>query len=69
MFNKIFIEENAQSSAELILLIGGILIILLLFLDFYKKYLSDISNNVNSEEFENFNKSINQLSDKFNKFV
>ncbi|WP_042707544.1 class III signal peptide-containing protein [Methanobrevibacter wolinii] len=69
MFNKIFIEENAQSSAELILLIGGILIILIAFLDFYKKYINDIPSNVNSKELYDFNNSINHLSDKFNKFV
>lgn len=69
MFSKILIEENAQSSAELILLIGGILIIVLAFLDFYKRYLYDISSNVNSKELHDFNNSVNHLSDKFNKFV
>lgn len=69
MFSNILIEENAQSSAELILLIGGILIIVLAFLDFYKRYLYDISNNVNSKELHDFNNSVNHLSNKFNKFV
>ena len=42
MFNEIYDDLNGQSSAEIILLLGGILIIVLVLFNFYNSYLSDI---------------------------
>lgn len=69
MLNKIFLEDNCQSSAELILLIGGILIIVLLLLNFYRNYLNDVSENIDSKEINDFNNSIEDIKFRFNKIV
>ncbi|WP_461463013.1 class III signal peptide-containing protein [Methanobrevibacter sp.] len=65
MFNEIYEELNGQSSAEIILLLGGILIIVLVLFNFYKNYLSDISYQINSTEVSNFNNATERLSDRF----
>lgn len=65
MFNEIYDELNGQSSAEIILLLGGILIIVLVLFNFYKNYLSDISYQINSTEVSNFNNATERLSDRF----
>ena len=65
VFNRIYNELNGQSSAEIILLLGGILIIVLVLFNFYKNYLSSISHQLNSSEITNFNNATERLSDRF----
>lgn len=67
MFNEIYDDLNGQSSAEIILLLGGILIIVLVLFNFYNSYLSDISHQVNSTEISNFHNVTERLSDRFTK--
>lgn len=67
MFNEIYDDLNGQSSAEIILLLGGILIIVLVLFNFYNNYLSDISHQVNSTEISNFHNATERLSDRFTK--
>ncbi|WP_295723007.1 class III signal peptide-containing protein [uncultured Methanobrevibacter sp.] len=67
MFNEIYDELNGQSSAEFILLLGGILIIVLVLFNFYKNYLSDMSYHINSTEISNFNNATERLSNRFSK--
>ncbi|MDL2246889.1 class III signal peptide-containing protein [Methanobrevibacter sp. OttesenSCG-928-K11] len=61
MFKNIFSENKAQASAEFILLFGGIIIIVLFALFFYKRYLTDFASEINSTEINNFDDKINNI--------
>jgi uncharacterized protein (UPF0333 family) len=61
MFKNIFNDNNAQTSAEFILLLGGIIIIVLIGLFFYKSYLTDFASEINSTEINNFNDEVNSI--------
>lgn len=64
---KIFIKEkSAQAGAEMLLLVGGMIIIVLIAIYFYKNYLSEIGNEITSNELNKLNDSIINLSSKFN---
>ncbi|MDD3985080.1 MAG: class III signal peptide-containing protein [Methanobacterium sp.] len=58
-------EETGQSSAELMLLFGGIIVITIIAALFYKNYLSGLGNEVTNTDLQNVNNSINNLSNKF----
>ncbi|WP_048191474.1 hypothetical protein [Methanobacterium sp. SMA-27] len=58
-------EEAAQSSAELVLLFGGIIVIAIVAALFYKNYLSGLGNGINNTDLQNVNNKINNLSNKF----
>ena len=58
-------EEAAQSSAELILLFGGIIVIAIVAAIFYRNYLNGLGNNITSTDLQNVNNKINNLSNKF----
>ena len=68
MLNKLIDELNGQVSSEIILLIGGILIIVLSTVIFYKNYVVNVYHDINSSEFQDFNQSINRLNGKFKSF-
>ncbi|MEA4956156.1 hypothetical protein SDC9_03537 [bioreactor metagenome] len=59
------LDENAQSSSELILLIGGMIVIVLIAVYFYKNYILSIEAEINSNEVNEINKSINNIYSKF----
>jgi len=58
-------EETGQSSAELVLLFGGIIVIAIIAALFYKNYLSGLGNEITNTDLQNVNNSINNLSNKF----
>lgn len=58
-------DESGQSSAELILLIGGMIVIVLIAMSFYKSYILSIGDEISSNELNNINKSIESIHSKF----
>ena len=57
--------EKGQGSAELILIIGGIMVIVLLVVSMYKSYLVDLGSEIDSSEIKTLNASFNDLASKF----
>jgi len=57
-------DERAQTSAEMILLFGGIIVIALVALIVYRNYTSGLANDSNSTV-NNVTNSINNLASKF----
>jgi uncharacterized protein (UPF0333 family) len=62
---KIITDEKAQGSAELILLFGGIIVIAIVAVVFYKNYLKGLGNEINSNDVKKLTNSINGLNKKF----
>jgi uncharacterized protein (UPF0333 family) len=58
-------EEAAQTSAELVLLFGGIIVIAIVAAIFYKNYLNGLGNNITTTDLQTVNNSINNLNNKF----
>ncbi|MBQ9160018.1 MAG: class III signal peptide-containing protein [Methanobrevibacter sp.] len=52
-------DDSGQTSAEFILLFGGIIVVVLLAIYMYNSYMSDLSGEIASREVREFN---NQLS-------
>ncbi|GAA5818860.1 MAG: class III signal peptide-containing protein [Methanobrevibacter sp. CfCl-M3] len=63
--NELKIDQKGQAGAELILLIGAMLIIVLMVVYFYKNYLGDLKNEISDNELDELNKSIEAISSKF----
>jgi flagellar biosynthesis protein FlhB len=63
--NKFKKCEKGQSGAEMILLVGGMMIIVLIAIYFYKNYLKDLGNEINKVELNELNKSIQNISSNF----
>jgi len=59
------LDEKGQASAEMILLIGGMIVIVLLAIYFYKEYLLGIGEEINTTEIAKVNQSIENISLKF----
>ncbi|WP_295621009.1 class III signal peptide-containing protein [uncultured Methanobrevibacter sp.] len=59
------IDSKGQGSVELILIIGGIIVIILLVVSMYKSYLLDLGNEIDSNEMNSLNSSFNDISSKF----
>lgn len=64
-FNRLFKEDKAQGSVELILLIGGIIVIVLVCMFVYKSYMGGLGDELESNELESLNNSFGELSSKF----
>lgn len=62
---KIIRDEKAQGSAELILLFGGIIVIAIVAVVYYKNYIKGLGNEINSNDVKNLTKAINGLNNKF----
>ncbi len=62
---NIFKDNKAQGSVELILIIGGILVIVLLVVSMYKSYLLDLGNEMDSHEIKTLNSSFNDINSRF----
>jgi hypothetical protein len=58
-------DDTGQAGAEMLLLIGGMMIIVLIAIYFYNDYLSGIGDEINSTELNILNDSIKNLSLKF----
>lgn len=52
-------DDSGQTSAEFILLFGGIIVVVLLVIYMYNNYMSDLSGEIASREVQEFN---NQLA-------
>ena len=59
------LDNKGQTSAEFILLIGGIIVIVLLTLIFYRNYIMGLSGEIKGEEVSNFNNKLDSLSNYF----
>ena len=58
-------DNNAQVSAELILLFGGIMVVVLLAVYMYKKYIADLSGEIQSNEVNEFKSKLSEISEIF----
>ena len=58
-------DETGQASAELILLFGGIMVVVLLAIYMYNNYMSDLSSEISSKEVNEFNNQLNNLGKYF----
>jgi len=68
---NIFDDESAQTSAELVLLFGGVIAIVVVAAFFYKNYLSGLGGNITANDLKTVTDSINgtgnnSLINKFN---
>lgn len=61
----IFKDDAAQSSAEYILLFGGVIVIAVVAAWYYKNYLSGLGNQITNSDLQNVTNNINNLSNKF----
>lgn len=62
---QILKDERAQGSAELILIFGGVIVIVMVAAFWYKSYLIGAGNEVNTTDVQNVTNQLNQLQDKF----
>ena len=60
-------DDSGQASAELILLFGGIIVVVLLAIHMYNDYLSDLSGEIQSNEVAQFNNQLKALGKIFKK--
>lgn len=58
-------DNEGQASAELILLFGGIMVVVLLVIYMYKNYMNDLNGEIYSEEFNKFNNEFQQIKQYF----
>ena len=63
--NSFFQENKGQGSVELILIIGGIIVIILLVVSMYKSYLVDLGSEIYSNEMNSLNSSFSDIASKF----
>ena len=54
-------DNKGQSSAEFILLFGGIIVVVLLAIHMYNNYMSDLSGEISSREVSQFNNQLNGI--------
>lgn len=59
------LDNKGQTSAEFILLIGGIIVVVLLTLMFYRNYIAGLSGEIKGEGVSNFNNKLDSLSKYF----
>ena len=65
-FLKRIVRDNkGQGSVELILIIGGIIVIILLVVSMYKSYLVDLGSEIDSNELNALNGSFGDIASKF----
>ncbi|MBQ8016940.1 MAG: class III signal peptide-containing protein [Methanobrevibacter sp.] len=58
-------DNKGQASAELILLIGGIFVVVLLVIFMYKNYMGDLSGEIESGEVNVFNNDLISITKYF----
>lgn len=63
--NSLINDEKGQGSAELILIIGGIIVIILVVVSMYKSYLSDLGTEIGSNEMNSLNSSFSDIASRF----
>ena len=65
LLNSLINDEKGQDSAELILIIGGIIVIILVVVSIYKSYLSDLGTEIGSNEMNSLNSSFSDIASRF----
>ena len=60
-----FKDNKGQGSVELILIVGGIIVIILLVVSMYKSYLTDLGTEIDSNEMNILNSSFNDIASRF----
>lgn len=65
LLNSLIHDEKAQGSAELILVIGGIIVIILVVVSMYKSYLADLGTEIDSNELRTLNSSFTDIASRF----
>ena len=63
--NRFIQDNNGQGSVELILIIGGIIVIILVVVSMYKSYLVDLGTEIDSNEINTLNGSFSDIASKF----
>lgn len=58
-------DENGQGSAELILVLGGMIVIVIAAAVFYKNYLAGLGDDINKNDVNATTSKIQNLKDKF----
>ena len=58
-------DNKGQTSAEFILLFGGIIVVVLLAIYMYNNYISDLTGEIASKEVNEFNLELNNLGKYF----
>ena len=58
-------DNRCQGSVELILIVGGIIVIILLVVALYKSYIFGLGDEINSGEVKALNESFSEISSKF----
>ncbi|MBQ6098907.1 MAG: class III signal peptide-containing protein [Methanobrevibacter sp.] len=58
-------DNSGQTSAEFILLIGGIIVVVLLAIYMYNNYIADLSGEISSKEVSEFNNELTNLAGYF----
>ena len=63
---QILKEDKGQGSAELVLILGGIIVIAIVAAIFYKNYLVGLGEEINNTDVQNVTNSLEELKYKFN---
>ncbi len=58
-------DDNGQTSAEFMLLFGGIFVVILLVIYMYNNYINDLSGEIASKEVNDFNNQLKGLGKYF----
>ena len=58
-------DDSAQTSAEFLMLFGGVIIIVIVFAIVYRNYVKGLGNQINGTDLQNVTQSINNLTSKF----
>ncbi|WP_458455274.1 class III signal peptide-containing protein [Methanobrevibacter sp.] len=58
-------DNSGQTSAEFILLFGGIFVVVLLAVHMYNSYMGELGGEISSKEVNEFNNELNKLSNYF----
>ena len=58
-------DDKGQTSAEFILLFGGIMVVVLLAIFMYNKYMAGLGGEINSKEVNEFNNQISNIGNYF----
>lgn len=58
-------DNRGQSSAEFILLFGGIMVVVLLAIYMYNNYINDLSGEIASKEVSNLNRELIDIGKYF----
>jgi hypothetical protein len=62
---KVLEDESGQTSAELLLVIGGMIVIAIFMLLMYKNYVTGLGNEVNNTDAKDLSNKINGLKNDF----